>query len=134
MTTEIRDFGDVSLVMIKPMEQCRYYPKCKVPLCPLDNQALETAIWYPDEPICRRKGLPDTRWLSIQRRIARKAVKRDLFFQISDLKKIKNVHKGIRGHNPDARYKFRLQIGSIKASGMGKNRSLSNSGNYKKRG
>ena len=89
MTTEIRDFRDRSLVKMKPMEQCRYYPKCEAPLCPLDNQALGTAIWYPDEPICRRKGLPDTRWLSIQRRIARKAVHRDLFFQISDLKKIK---------------------------------------------
>ncbi|MFX0204210.1 MAG: hypothetical protein ACFFCW_49565 [Candidatus Hodarchaeota archaeon] len=70
MITEVRDFGDKSLVMMKQMEQCRYYSECEAPLCPLDNQTLETAIWYPDEKICRRKGLPDTRWLSIQRKIA----------------------------------------------------------------
>ena len=83
------------------IENCRNYPTCKASLCPLDPN-LRNVIWYPDEDICNRRGLPKTDWLPRQRRIAKKATNRDFFFRLADIKAITRIHRSIKGHNPDA--------------------------------
>jgi hypothetical protein len=103
------------------METCRHYEGCGAPLCPLDTKWLKTAIWYPDEPICKRRGLPDADWLKTQRRVAKRANGRDLFFTYYDLAKIKRVHPSIRGHNPDHYPRSALVRGGINLSGKAKN-------------
>ena len=79
--------------------QC--YEGCDAPLCPLEPDVFKR-IWFCDEEVCRKRGLK-LDWLKTQKKIARKAINKLLFFRVADLKKIKNVHKGIRGHNPEAR-------------------------------
>ena len=86
---------------IMTMEDCRNYKTCKAPLCPLDVICLKTAIWYPDEEICSRRGLPDTGWLKVQRRIAKRAKRRDLFYRFDDLISIRQVRASIKGYNPN---------------------------------
>jgi len=103
------------------MEACRNYEGCEAPLCPLDTKCLKTAIWYPDEAICNRRGLPDADWLKVQRRVARKANQHDSFFTYDDLVRIKRVHPGIRGHNPDHYHRSALVRGGIDLSGKAKN-------------
>ena len=83
------------------METCPSYGKCSAPLCPLDDKTLQTCIWYPDEPICVRHNLPDTKWLKVQRRIAKRTKNRDTFYRLSDLRRIRRVSPSIKGHNPN---------------------------------
>jgi hypothetical protein len=98
------------------MEICPGYKNCSAPLCPLDDKTLETAIWFPDEPICTRHGLPDTKWLRIQRRIAKKAKTHDTFYRISDLQRIQRVYSSIRGHNPNITCRDKGDTGGSDAS------------------
>jgi len=88
------------------MESCYSYKNgCNAQLCPLDPSSLDNALWYPDETICRRRGLPDTKWIKTQRKIAKKAKDCDTFYQFSDLVSIQRVSAGIKGHNPNYKVK-----------------------------
>ena len=71
---------------------------CSAPICPLDKDSLKNGIWYPDEPICTSKDRPD--WVTIQKRIAKKAKNKERFFTHKDFLRIKVV-RNPRGHNPD---------------------------------
>lgn len=106
------------------METCRHYEGCGAPLCPLDTKWLKTAIWYPDEPICKRRGLPNADWLKTQRRVAKKANQDHLFFTYDDLLRIKRVHPSIRGHNPDHYPKTGLVRRGINFSGKVMNMTM----------
>ncbi len=34
-------------------EKCRHFEECNAPICPIDEESIKSAIWYPDEEICR---------------------------------------------------------------------------------
>ena len=91
---------------------CSSYAKCTAPLCPLDK-SLPCAVWFPDEALCVKHGLPaDIRKvIRVQRRIARRTINRELSYDVSALTTIKLVRSGIKGHNSD-RPKRKLQKAS----------------------
>ena len=76
---------------------CSMYEGCSAPICPMDKQSLELAIWMPDEPICGKRGLK-VKWLRIQKRIARKAKDTSRYFSLADFQ-VKRVQNP-KGHNP----------------------------------
>lgn len=71
---------------------------CSAPIYPEDESSLKNAIWYPDEPICPKRGL-NLSWLKIQKRIARKAKDKDRYFTFKDFQVLRV--RSPRGHNPD---------------------------------
>ena len=85
------------------MEECRYYPKCEAPICPLDTN-VDKLTWFPSKAICRLKGY---KWTSVQRKIARKAKDRFSYYTLADLMKIKRVTSKIEGHNPDKKVRVK---------------------------
>jgi len=54
------------------------FDSCNAPLCPLDEEGLKKAVWYPDEEICRRRGL-NYPWLKTQKKIAKRAKHSDRY-------------------------------------------------------
>jgi hypothetical protein len=67
------------------------------PLC-LDDPALEKAIWYPGEAICKRAGIS---FAAIQRRIVRAGMGADSCFTISMLRRNIPITKTLRGLDPE---------------------------------
>lgn len=78
---------------------CPSYEKCKAPLCPLDNESLKNGIWYPDEDMCHARG-KKPRWVINQRRVARKAKRRERYFTFQLLQNMRRVVNP-RGFDPD---------------------------------
>jgi len=93
--------NQIELKLLLP-NTCPSFETCKAPLCPLDR-SFNFAVWYPDEDICGKRGLPDDirRIIRTQRKIARKATAMDSSFDVSQLKNIKRVHNSIKGKNSD---------------------------------
>uniref|UniRef100_A0A6M3LS13 Uncharacterized protein n=1 Tax=viral metagenome TaxID=1070528 RepID=A0A6M3LS13_9ZZZZ len=82
---------------MKKLEDCSKFDVCTAPICPLDSASLETAVWYPNEDICKiRMNLP---WRRIQRRIAKRAKDHTRYFTLKDFQ-VKRVQNP-KGHNPD---------------------------------
>jgi len=80
--------------------KCPYFDSCNAPLCPMeDEEGLKKAIWYPDEEICRRRGL-NYPWLRTQRKIAKRA-KHGGYFTIQMLSHPCRISQGIVGLDPD---------------------------------
>jgi hypothetical protein len=80
------------------LQKCRY-ESCCAPLCPLSTN-LAKCIWYPGEPICRRRPAPP--WVRKQYKVARKAKDPNFYFTVEDLMAMKAVRRPI-GRNPDKR-------------------------------
>jgi hypothetical protein len=78
--------------------KCKYYENCSAPLCPLDEESLEFGIWYPDEEICRKRGID---WVKKQKKIVKVGASADYYFDYQSLKSIKQIRKGIKGQDPD---------------------------------
>ncbi|MBI2851740.1 MAG: hypothetical protein HYX84_01375 [Chloroflexi bacterium] len=80
-------------------EVCPNFEGCAAPICPLDKASLKNALWYPDEPICKRRGL-GLKWLTMQRRIAKKAKRPERYFTYADFhgSRVRNP----QGHDPDS--------------------------------
>jgi len=91
---------------------CPSFEGCKAPLCPLDK-SFNHAIWYPEEDICGKRGLPDNanRIIRTQRKISRRANSRDLSFDVNQLLAIKRVHTTTKGKDSDSSRKPRLLEG-----------------------
>jgi len=83
------------------MIDCPYFRKCGAPLCPLDPESLEHGIWFPDDPVCRRRPAPD--WVKAQKKIKRKATCRDCYFTFEMLNSGCVIGKGITGLSPDSK-------------------------------
>jgi len=82
-------------------QKCPYFDTCSAPLCPMENEEeLKKAIWYPDEEICRRRGL-NYPWLKTQRKIGKRAKHSDGYFTLQMLTHLRRVCKGIEGLDPD---------------------------------
>ena len=82
-------------------QKCPYFDSCSAPLCPMENEEeLKKAIWYPDEEVCRRRGLNHP-WLKAQKKIARRAKHSDGYFTIQMLTHPCRICKGIEGLDPD---------------------------------
>lgn len=84
-----------------PLEkfECQYYKDCAAPLCPRDVD-FGSRIWFPHEPICRLRSVPD--WVHKQRQIARlPEIGQDRYFTYRMLKAIPKVRRGLQGANPD---------------------------------
>ena len=79
--------------------ECPYFDSCNAPLCPLDEEGLKKAIWYPDEGICKRRL--NRPWLKIQKKIAKRAKHSDGYFTIQMLVHSCRICKGIEGLDPD---------------------------------
>jgi len=63
--------------MTKP-EECIHSSECSAPLCPLHPEGFLHIIWYADEDICQsQKHYKGIKWISNQRKIARRAKERD---------------------------------------------------------
>ena len=77
---------------------CRHFNNCSAPLCPHDKESLENGIWYPDEEVCRKKGID---WVSKQRKIQKVKADETLYFDLESLNKLERIKAGLRGQDPD---------------------------------
>ena len=82
--------------------QCRHYDTCSAPLCPLDESSLERGVFYLDEEVCSRRGMPT--WVGKQRKLAKVAAKTKSpdsgFFSVRMLEAIQKIGRGVRGADP----------------------------------
>ena len=82
-------------------QKCPYFDSCNAPLCPLeDEEELKKGIWFPDESVCKRRGL-NYPWLKTQKKITKRARHSDGYFTIQMLSHLRRVCKGIEGLDPD---------------------------------
>jgi len=79
--------------------ECPYFDSCNAPLCPLDEEGLKKAIWYPGEDICKRRL--NRPWLQTQRKIAKRAKHGDGYFTFEMITHPCRICKGIEGLDPD---------------------------------
>ena len=81
--------------------KCPYFDSCDAPLCPLEGEeGLKNGIWYPEEEICRRRGL-NYPWLKTQKKIAKRAKHSDGYFTLQMLTHPCRISRGITGLDPD---------------------------------
>jgi hypothetical protein len=86
---------------IETKVDCPHFDNCGAPLCPLQENALEVGIWYPDEEICRAKRFQTLGWVRKQKGIVKAKALADRYFTVEMLQAIRRVHRGIEGINPD---------------------------------
>ena len=85
--------------LIKNEINCRHYEYCSAPLCPRDTD-LGKCIWFPDEPICDLRNVPD--WVRKQRKIAKTSdMDLDKFFTIGMLEEVTMNDIEYKGLDPD---------------------------------
>lgn len=90
------------------MEDCPSSQGCSAPLCPLDENY---AIWYPDEPVCRRRGFKE-HWLKIQKRIAKRVHNANAgYFTVAMLKTMTAVSPKTKGIGPDSHQSEDIWVG-----------------------
>lgn len=83
-------------------EQCSLFEGCDAPLCPLQENTLESGLWYADEGICRARKFQSLPWIKKQKRIAKLGLTPDDgFFTVRMLTAIQVVTKNLRGADPD---------------------------------
>jgi len=71
----------------------------KLLYAPLDDrESLESGIWYPDEEICRKRGVD---WAKKQKKIVKMGASPNYYFSYQMLKNLKRIRKGIKGKDPD---------------------------------
>ena len=84
---------------------CNLFEACEspeAPLCPIQENTLKHAIWYPDEPICQSKQFQDVPWIKKQKQIAALRLKTNAgFFTVRMLDAIHMVTKNLKGADPD---------------------------------
>jgi len=80
---------------------CPRFDSCDAPLCPLDEDRAKRT-WFPDEPICDRAGMGTTRFVKIQRRIAKAVVLTDTFFTVPMLEAVDRIRPETTGLDPDS--------------------------------
>ena len=81
--------------------KCPHFDSCNASLCPMENEEeLRKAIWYPNEGVCKRRGLNHP-WLKTQKKIAKRAKHGDGYFTLQMLSRLHRVCKGIEGLDPD---------------------------------
>ena len=87
------------------MIDCPSYELCSAPLCPLNEDSLREAVWYPDEDVCRKWHIGrQCRWVRVQRKIARLPdPERRGYFTHAMLDAVGKVSKGINGIDVDKR-------------------------------
>jgi len=81
-------------------KDCRRYESCNAPLCPMDEKSLKSAIWYPDDEICRLNEFCNEIWIDRQKRIAKKRNK-NTYYTHSMLQHNCIIGKAISGIDPD---------------------------------
>jgi len=81
--------------------QCKFYNKCSAPICPFFSD-IESAVWYPDEEICRNPDFKDAQWRKTQLKIGRKTNDTDTFYTFKMLNRNIIVTKAIKGLKPDS--------------------------------
>jgi len=81
------------------MIECPHFRRCSAPLCPLIPKSLEKGIWYPSEPICRRRPAPE--WVKAQKKIKRKTRDVNRYFTFEMLNRNCIIGRGMVGLNPD---------------------------------
>ena len=76
--------------MDREMEKCSSFEGCEAPLCPM-SETLSDCIWYPDEEICHRRGMP--KWVRTQRKIVKRIGSSNEigFFDVSRIEKIQKI-------------------------------------------
>jgi hypothetical protein len=96
------DVGELKLIRVipNPAEECPSYEGCGASLCPMDDRTLKNCQWYPDDPVCTRRGSAVPSWVKTQRKVAKKAKSPDLYFTVNDLVAMKRVIRPT-GHDPD---------------------------------
>ncbi len=78
---------------------CTFFDVCQAPLCPLDVN-LESHIWFPRDPVCRRREMPE--WVTRQKRIRRlKSVDQESYFTVRMLTRLPQAAKDIAGISVD---------------------------------
>lgn len=85
------------------MSECKRFNVCRAPLCPMDEQSLDSGLWYPDEEVCKLRMFNSCDWVIKQRKISNKAGVNDGYFTLKSLKAIKIVKYGIKGIDPGKR-------------------------------
>ena len=78
--------------------ECKHFDECGAPICPLDEDSMKDAIWYPDEEICRYGRLA---WVKRQRKISRKARNKDFYFTYEMLCRNCRITTATEGLDPD---------------------------------
>ena len=81
---------------------CPSYEGCDAAICPLEEDSVTDALWYPDEGICRSRKFSKLSWLKTQKKIARLSLSSDIgYFTVNMFELIDRVSRGIKGVNPD---------------------------------
>jgi hypothetical protein len=80
---------------------CTKYQTCSAPLCPLDEDSLRNAQWYPDEEICLSQEYFHLNWIRNQKKIASKCRNTDFYFTLGMLSHNCVIGKKIEGIDPD---------------------------------
>ena len=89
--------------------ECRKYETCSAPLCPLDKQALEHGIWYPDEEVCPAGDHRDLPWVQMQKKLVNKSGRADRYFTLEMLRRNCIVRRGIEGLDTDQAEDYQLR-------------------------
>ena len=84
--------------------ECPSFNRCSASLCPLDEESMVKGIWYPDEPICIKRGCIPERYRTVilnQRKIQTRARDSAGAYVSTMLERKITVRSGIRGIPPD---------------------------------
>jgi len=81
---------------------CPKFEDCEAPLCPLQENTLEGALWYADEEICRARKFQSLLWIQKQKRIAKLGLSvDDGFFSLKMVNSIRAITKNLKGADPN---------------------------------
>jgi hypothetical protein len=83
------------------VKDCKRFDSCSAPLCPLDEVSLGSGIFYPDEEVCQLRAFSKLDWIRNQRKISRKAINKDFYFNFEMLSRNCKISAGIEGLDPD---------------------------------
>jgi hypothetical protein len=81
-------------------KNCSSYEGCGAPLCPMDERTLKNCQWFPDEPVCTRRGSMVPDWVKTQRKVAKRAKHPEFYFTVNDFLVMKRVIRPT-GHDPN---------------------------------
>ncbi len=85
------------------MEKCPQADICSAPLCPfVDPTILKDRYWYPDDPICRRRGvIAKYSWIRTQKKIFRTTKDMTTCYTYQMLNRSCVIGKGMIGIDTD---------------------------------
>lgn len=82
-------------------KECSVWENCSANICPADEINMDCACWYPNEEYCTAHKFSKLLWVKNQRKIARKARNKDLYFTKEMLDRNFIITAATEGLDPD---------------------------------